>query len=50
MITDYILTLLPFIIFIGVFYMIFKWVTKFISLRQEQNQLLKEIIKRLDDK
>ena len=45
-----ILQLLPFIVLIGVFYIIYKWVTIFISLRQEQNQLLREIIKRMDDK
>ena len=47
---SFILQLLPFIVLIGVFYIIYKWVTIFISLRQEQNQLLREIIKRMDDK
>lgn len=51
--------LFPFlpILFIGVFYMaiiaglfflIYTWVNKFITLRQEQNDLLREIIKKMD--
>ena len=48
---------LPFIIFLFyltilgvVFFLIYTWVNKFISLKQEQNDLLKEIIKKLDNK
>ena len=48
---------LPFIIFFFyltiiavVFFLIYTWVNKFISLKQEQNDLLKEIIKKLDNK
>lgn len=48
---------LPFIIFffyltiLGVvFFLIYTWVNKFISLKQEQNDLLKEIIKKMDNK
>ena len=33
-----------------VFFLIYTWVNKFISLKQEQNDLLKEIIKKLDNK
>ena len=33
-----------------VFFLIYTWVNKFISLKQEQNDLLKEIIKKMDDK
>ena len=48
---------LPLIIFLFyltilgvVFFLIYTWVNKFISLKQEQNDLLKEIIKKLDNK
>jgi len=48
---------LPFIIFFFyltiiavVFFLIYTWVNKFITLKQEQNDLLKEIIKKMDDK
>jgi hypothetical protein len=34
----------------GIFYLIYTWVNKFISLEQEHNDLLKEIIKRMDSK
>ncbi|MFA5330095.1 MAG: hypothetical protein WC384_20040 [Prolixibacteraceae bacterium] len=34
----------------GIFYLIYTWVTKFIQLRQEQNDLLREIIKKMSDK
>lgn len=37
-------------IFIGVLYLVYTWVNKFIALRQEQNDLLREIIKRMDTK
>lgn len=50
-------TLFPFIIVIiylaifgGILYLIYSWVNKFISLREEQNELLREIIKKLDNK
>ena len=33
-----------------IFYLIYNWVNKFISLRKEQNDLLREIIKRMDNK
>lgn len=38
------------LIFGGILYLIYTWVNKFISLRQEQNELLREIIKKLDNK
>ena len=38
------------VMIIGVFVMIYKWVTKFISLKQEQNDLLKEYIQKIDKK
>ena len=34
----------------GIFYLIYTWVNKFITLRQEQNDLLREIIKKMDSK
>ena len=35
-------------IFFVILYLIYTWVNKFIALRQEQNDLLREIIKRMD--
>ena len=32
----------------GILYLIYTWVSKFIELRQEQNNLLREIIKKMD--
>lgn len=37
-------------ILVGLFYLIYTWVNKFIVLRQEQNDLLREIIKKMDPK
>ena len=34
----------------GIFYLIYTWVNKFIVLKQEQNDLLREIIKKMDQK
>lgn len=34
----------------AVFYLVYTWVTKFISLKEEQNNLLREIIKQLENK
>ena len=34
----------------GTLYMIYTWVNKFILLKQEHNDLLREIIKKMDDK
>jgi hypothetical protein len=34
----------------GIFYLISTWVNKFIVLKQEQNDLLREIIKKMDQK
>jgi hypothetical protein len=34
----------------GIFYLIYTWVNKFISLKQEQNDLLREIINRMQSK
>ena len=51
------LIFLPFIIgiiylmfIIGIIYLIYTWVNKFILLKQEHNDLLREIIKKLDNK
>ncbi len=35
-------------IFFGILYLIYKWVNKFIALKQEHNELLREIIMRMD--
>lgn len=47
----------PFVIIIvylailaGIFYLIYSWVNKFIVLKQEHNDLLREIIKKMDNK
>lgn len=37
-------------IIIGVLYLIYKWVNKFISLKQQHNDLLREIIKKMESK
>jgi hypothetical protein len=37
-------------IIFGVFYLIYKWVNKSTSLKQEQNDLLREIIKKMENK
>jgi len=37
-------------IIIGVFYLIYMWAKKIISLKQEHNDLLREIIKRMENK
>ena len=34
----------------GILYLIYTWVNKFITLKQEQNDLLREIIKKLEGK
>jgi len=34
----------------AVFYLVYTWVTKFISLKEEQNNLLRENIKRMENK
>ena len=39
-----------FTILIAVFYLVYTWVNKFISLKEEQNDLLREIIERIDKK
>jgi hypothetical protein len=52
-VTSYIPILFVFIyltVIFGAIYLIFKWVNKFISLKQEQNDLLREIIKKMDNK
>ena len=46
-----ILITLFYLTIIGVIiYMVYTWVNKFISLKKEQNDLLKEIIKRMENK
>ena len=35
---------------VGVLYLIFMWVNKFILLKQEHNDLLREILKKMADK
>ena len=37
-------------IIVGVFYLIYKLVIKIISLKQEKNDLLREILKKMDTK
>ncbi len=33
----------------GIFYLVYTWVNKFIELKQEHNNLLREIIKKMDN-
>ena len=48
------LPLLILVVYLGIIfvilYLIYTWVNKFIVLRQEQNDLLREIIKKMDEK
>ncbi|WP_198152474.1 hypothetical protein [Draconibacterium sediminis] len=48
------LIFLPILIYVAlvvaILYFIFKWVNTFIQLKQEHNELLKEIIKKMDSK
>ena len=37
-----------FAILIAIFYLVYTWVNKFLSLKQEHNDLLREIIKKMD--
>jgi hypothetical protein len=37
-------------ILFGILYLIYKWVNKFITLRQEQNDLLREIINKMENR
>jgi len=37
-------------IIFGILYLIYTWVNKFILLKQEHNDLLREIIKKMDNK
>ena len=38
------------VIIFGILYFIYKWVNKFISLKEEHNDLLREIIKKMENK
>jgi hypothetical protein len=51
------ITFLPFtiiaiylVIIIGVFILIYKWVNKFITLKEEQNDILRDIARQLEKK
>jgi len=37
-------------ILFGILYMIYKWVNKFLNLRREQNDLLREIVNKMGDR
>ena len=37
-------------VILGILYLIYTWVSKFILLKQEHNDLLREIIKKMDSK
>ena len=37
-------------VIIGILYLIYTWVNKFLLLKQEHNDLLREIIKKMDNK
>lgn len=36
------------LIYVAIFYFIYKWVNQFIDLKKEQNYLLREIIKKME--
>ena len=38
-----------FAILFGILYLIYKWVNQFISLKQEHNDLLREIVSKMDN-
>ncbi len=42
------IVLLYFLIIGSVLYLIYKWVSRFIHLREQQNELLREIIRKMD--
>jgi hypothetical protein len=51
------ISVFPFLFFIvylviiaAIIYMIYKWVTKIIALKQEHNDLLKEIIRKMESR
>ncbi len=46
----FLIVLVYFAILFGIFYLIYKWVNKFIALRQEQNDLLREIINKMGNR
>lgn len=54
MIMPSVLVFLPILIYVAlivtILYFIFKWVNTFIQLKQEHNQLLKEILEKMDSK
>ncbi len=50
MIFPILITLFYLTIIGAVIYLVYTWVTKFISLKEEQNNLLREIIKRMENK
>lgn len=37
-------------IFAGVLYMVYTWVNKFLALKKEHNELLREILKKMEEK
>ena len=46
----YFISIFYFALILGAIYFIFTWVNKFIALRQEHNELLREILKKMDNK
>jgi archaellum component FlaF (FlaF/FlaG flagellin family) len=42
--------LINLVLIIGVLYLVFNWANKIISLKQENNELLREIINKMDNK
>jgi len=37
-------------VFIIVFYLVYTWVTRFLRIKQEQNDILRELVKKMEDK
>jgi len=50
----FLITIIPILIYLaiitGIIILIYSWVTRFIRLKEEQNDLLREIIKKMDSR
>ncbi len=46
----FVIAIIYFGILFGIFYLIYTWVNKFIHLKEEHNDLLREIINKMDNK
>lgn len=37
-------------VFITIFYLVFTWVTRFLKIKQEQNDILREFVQKMENK